>query len=170
MINPNRAKDAAGATVGPDTASKRPHKRQSAEVKLAELKRQLLEINDLSAAGAVLGWDQATYMPKGGAGARARQGAILSRLAHEKSVDPKLGKLLDELEPHAASLPYDSSEASLIRIARRDFEAAGRGSTRMDRAFARTIAASPTEFRSRFKTNGAQACRSSTSALPFSRN
>jgi len=40
---------------------------------------------------------------------------------------------------------------------------------RMDRAFARTIAASPTEFRSRFKPKGAQACRSSTSALSSSR-
>jgi transcriptional regulator GlxA family with amidase domain len=47
--------------------------------------------------------------------------------------------------------------------------ACGFGSLRrMDRAFARTIAASPTEFRSRFKTNGAQACRSSTSALSSS--
>ena len=39
---------------------------------------------------------------------------------------------------------------------------------RMDRAFARTIAVSPTEFRSRFKTNGDQACRPSMSALSFS--
>lgn len=36
---------------------------------------------------------------------------------------------------------------------------------RMDRAFARAIAVSPTEFRSRFKTHGVSACRSSTSAL-----
>jgi transcriptional regulator GlxA family with amidase domain len=35
---------------------------------------------------------------------------------------------------------------------------------RMDRAFARSIAASPTEFRSRFKTNGDRACLSSISA------
>jgi transcriptional regulator GlxA family with amidase domain len=47
--------------------------------------------------------------------------------------------------------------------------ACGFGSLRrMDRAFARTIAASPTEFRSRFKTNGAQGCRFSTSALSSS--
>ena len=47
--------------------------------------------------------------------------------------------------------------------------ACGFGSLRrMDRAFARTIAASPTEFRSRFKTNGDQACQSSTSALSSS--
>jgi len=48
--------------------------------------------------------------------------------------------------------------------------ACGFGSLRrMDRAFGRTIAASPSEFRSRFKTNGVQACRSSTSALSSSR-
>jgi transcriptional regulator GlxA family with amidase domain len=48
--------------------------------------------------------------------------------------------------------------------------ACGFGSLRrMDRAFARTIAASPTEFRSRFKTNGAQPCRSSMSASSFFR-
>jgi transcriptional regulator GlxA family with amidase domain len=40
---------------------------------------------------------------------------------------------------------------------------------RMDRAFARTIAVSPTEFRARFKTNGVQTCRSSMSVLSSSR-
>jgi transcriptional regulator GlxA family with amidase domain len=48
--------------------------------------------------------------------------------------------------------------------------ACGFGSLRrMDRAFARMIAASPVEFRSRFKTSGGQACRSSTSASSSSR-
>ena len=41
---------------------------------------------------------------------------------------------------------------------------------RMDRAFARMLAASPTEFRSQFKSNGAQSCPSSTSALSYSRS
>jgi Zn-dependent M32 family carboxypeptidase len=42
------------------------HKPQpaSAKVKLAELKRRLMEISDLRAAGALLAWDQATYLPK----------------------------------------------------------------------------------------------------------
>ena len=97
---------------------------QSAETKLSELRRRLLEISDLSAAGALLRWDHATYMPKCGATARARQGAILRRLAHERSVAPELGKLLEELKPHVAGLPYDSNEASLLRVARRDFEKA----------------------------------------------
>jgi hypothetical protein len=32
----------------------------SAEAKLAELKKRLLEISDLEAVGSVLGWDHAT--------------------------------------------------------------------------------------------------------------
>ena len=57
------------------------HDRRSAEDRLAELKRRLLEISDLGSAGSVLGWDEATYMPKGGAAARGRQSATLSRIA-----------------------------------------------------------------------------------------
>ncbi len=104
-----------------NVSSARAHGLHSAEQKLEELKHHLLEISDLGSASAVLSWDQATYMPKGGAPARSRQGAILRKLAHERSIDPALGKLLDELEPHAATLPHDSDDASLIRIARRDF-------------------------------------------------
>jgi carboxypeptidase Taq len=74
--------------------------------------------------GAVLGWDQATYMPPGGAVARARQGALLSRLAHERFTDPALGRLLDELQPYADGLPQDCHDARLVRVARRDFEKA----------------------------------------------
>jgi carboxypeptidase Taq len=96
----------------------------SAEARLAELRLRLLEISDLSNAGAVLGWDQATYMPKGGAAARARQGATLSRLAHEKFTDPAVGRLLDGLAAYAARQPYESDDASLVRIVRRDYEKA----------------------------------------------
>jgi carboxypeptidase Taq len=101
-------------------------KRRSVESKLEELKHRLREISDLGAAGALLSWDQATYMPKGGAGARARQSAALRRLAHEKSIEASLGRLLDDLAAHADALPYDFDDASLIRVARRDFEKAAR--------------------------------------------
>src|SRR5215510_7955049 len=98
--------------------------RRSVETTLEELKHRLREIGDLDAAGALLGWDQATYMPPGGAPARARQGAILRRLSHERLVDPALGRLIDELLPYADGLSYDTDDASLIRVARRDFEKA----------------------------------------------
>src|SRR5215470_14777872 len=100
--------------------------RRSPETMLAELKHRLMEISDLNFAGAVLNWDQATYMPAGGAAARGRQTAMLSKLAHEKSVDPELGRLLDALEPYSEKLPYESDDASLIRVVRRDFEKATR--------------------------------------------
>ena len=67
--------------------------RRSAEQMLVELKQWLREISDLNAAGGVLNWDQATYMPEGGAGARGRQLAMLCRLAHERAVAPALGRL-----------------------------------------------------------------------------
>ena len=63
-------------------------------------------------------------MPKGGAVARARQGATLSRLAHERFTDPAVGRLLDGLAAYAARQPYESDDASLIRIVRRDYEKA----------------------------------------------
>lgn len=92
------------------------------EAQLQELRTRLLEVSDLEAAASLLRWDQTTYMPTGGAPARGRQLATLSRLAHEKFTDPAVGRLLDELQPHLESLPYDSDEAGLIRVARRFYE------------------------------------------------
>lgn len=89
---------------------------------LDELKNHLLDIFDLQHAGALLNWDEATYMPPGGAAARGRQSALLAKLAQEKAIDPAIGKLLDELRPYEESLPYDFDDASLIRVARRDYE------------------------------------------------
>jgi carboxypeptidase Taq len=92
--------------------------------KLSELRALLLEINDLESAGAVLLWDQTTYMPPGGAKARGRQLGTLSRLAHEKFTHPIIGRMLAELRSYEESLPYESDEAALIRVTRRDYERA----------------------------------------------
>ncbi|MDQ5851868.1 MAG: carboxypeptidase M32 [Chloroflexota bacterium] len=94
------------------------------EAKLEDLKARLGEINDLESAAALLNWDQATYMPPGGAAARGRQLATLQQLAHEKFTDPAIGRLLEDLQPYEESLPYESDDASLIRVARRNYERA----------------------------------------------
>lgn len=96
------------------------------ETKLAELKTRLLEIADLNGAASVLGWDQLTYMPKGGAAARGRQMATLAKLAQEKFIEPAIGRLLDDLRPYEESLPFEDDDASLIRVTRRDYERATR--------------------------------------------
>jgi len=94
------------------------------EQKLKTLKTHLAEVDDLQTAGAILYWDQSTYMPPGGAPARSRQLATLSRLAHEKFIDPQIGKLLDDLQPYADGLPNGSDDAALIRVTRREYERA----------------------------------------------
>ncbi|MDX9992206.1 MAG: carboxypeptidase M32 [Anaerolineales bacterium] len=94
--------------------------------KLKQLKARLQEIGDLNGAAAVLNWDQSTYMPTGGAPARGRQMAALARLSQEKLIDPAIGKLLDDLQPYAESLPYDDDAAALIRATRRDYDKASK--------------------------------------------
>jgi carboxypeptidase Taq len=103
-------------------AAKPARNRRSTEHMLMELKQRLCEISDLTAAGDVLNWDQATYMPQGGVDGRSRQCAMLYSLAHERAVAPALGGLLDTLAHYGESLPHDSDDACLIRVARRDFQ------------------------------------------------
>lgn len=87
-----------------------------------ELKNRLNEIADLNKIGQVLNWDQQTMMaPKGGT-VRAEQMATLGRIAHEKFTSADIGQLLDNLRDYEATLPYDSDDASLIRVARQDYE------------------------------------------------
>lgn len=88
---------------------------------LQELRTRLTEINDIDSAMSLLYWDQATYMPLGGAAARGRQLATLRQISHAKFTDPVIGQLLEDLRPYEKSLPYDSDEASLIRLTRRNY-------------------------------------------------
>ncbi len=126
---PRRAPAAARPTphTTPDAAvSARSGKALSGTVekRLAALKERLAEVADLEAASAVLGWDQATYMPRGGAGARGAQSATLDRLAHEKFTDPDIGRLLDALQPVFEARGVDDPDTALIRVTRRDYDAA----------------------------------------------
>ena len=67
------------------------HKLQNMNESLAELKRNLAEISDLQSLSALAHWDQATYMPVGGALARGRQISLLDGMAHEKFIAPHIG-------------------------------------------------------------------------------
>ncbi len=90
--------------------------------KLEKLENLLHEIHDLSAANAVLEWDQQVNMPRGAAEDRGEQMATLGRIAHIKSTSDELGKLLDDLTTEAASLDKDSDEARLIKVAKRHYD------------------------------------------------
>jgi carboxypeptidase Taq len=92
------------------------------EQKWNELKQRLREIYDIGSAISLLTWDQNTYMPAAAAEARGCQIATLARIQHEKMTDPALGRLLEDLAEWEKELPYESDEASLIRVVRREFE------------------------------------------------
>ena len=89
-----------------------------------ELVGRLNEIANLGKAAALLGWDQHTMMPPRGAPARAEQLATLGRVAHEKFTSDEMGRLLDDLAGFEQEHDYDSFEASLVRVARRDWQKA----------------------------------------------
>src|ERR1700680_405059 len=89
---------------------------------LQRLKAILAEVMDLHRAGAVLDWDQETYMPPGGVQNRAEQLSTLSEAAHRRFTSEEVGRLLYEAEDGAAKLPFDSDEASLVRVTRRDYD------------------------------------------------
>jgi carboxypeptidase Taq len=89
---------------------------------LEQLKTILAEVTDLSRAAALLDWDQETYMPPGGVTARSDQLSTLLRLSHVRFTGDDVGRLLSELEDETAGRPFDSYEASLVRVTRRDYD------------------------------------------------
>src|SRR6267143_4898158 len=92
--------------------------------KLLSLKAILAEVMDIQRAGAVLDWDQETYMPPGGIQNRAEQASTLSEVAHRRFTSDEVGLLLEEAETAVANQPFDSDDASIVRVTRRDYELA----------------------------------------------
>ena len=70
-------------------------------------------------------------MPPLGTESRAESLATLGRIIHDRFTDPEIGRLLDRLAALEESLPYDSDDASLIRVTRRDYEKACRVPTEL---------------------------------------
>ncbi|MGH2543126.1 MAG: carboxypeptidase M32 [Ardenticatenaceae bacterium] len=90
---------------------------------LAKLKEQLTLIGGLIYANALMGWDQESQMPEGGAAPRARAMASVSHVAHEMSTSAEYARLLEAAEAEAdrLGLDPDSDDARLLWWARRDF-------------------------------------------------
>ncbi|MCZ7547124.1 MAG: carboxypeptidase M32 [Anaerolineae bacterium] len=89
---------------------------------IERLKARLADYRSIEEAMALLSWDQQTHMPKGGAPARARQLATLSKLAHQTLVSSETADLLAAAEDEAAALDYDADDAAFVRAARRDYD------------------------------------------------
>ncbi len=108
--------------------------------KWQELRRRLAQVQNIHYASALLGWDQQTYMPPKGAAGRAEQLGTLDKIAHEMFTSDEIGCLLEDLTPEAAKLDFDSDEASLIRVCKRDYEKARRVPPELVEEISRTSA------------------------------
>ena len=124
---------------------------------LEQLKSRLADIQSLEAMAWLLDWDQRTMMPPGGGAHRKTRGqdhqpgggahradhlALVERFAHERLIDPEVGRLLDELAPAEASLDPDSVDAATIRVTRRDYDKAVRVPAKLREEMARASAES----------------------------
>lgn len=98
---------------------------------LNALKERLNEAHHLQMVMALLGWDQQVNMPPGGAEHRAAQLGTMSKLQHELFTSEETGRLLDAAESEGRELPYDSDDASLLRVARHDYDLATRVPTKL---------------------------------------
>ncbi len=90
--------------------------------KYEQLKIRLGEIHDVNRAGALLGWDQQTYMPPAGAEARAYALGTLSKIAHDLLVSDETGRLIEGAAAELSGANSDSEEAALLRVVQRDYD------------------------------------------------
>lgn len=87
----------------------------------SELTKQFREAALLSSAGSVLGWDERTYMPRGGAQLRADQLGLISGMIHQMTTDPKIGDWLDAIENTDMTSDPLSPEAVNVREIRHTY-------------------------------------------------
>lgn len=107
---------------------------------IQQLQAHLADVVRLGQIGAILGWDQQTMMPPGGAEARAEHLATISKIAHEMFVDEKTGRLLEEAERAVQGMDGDSFEAALVRVVRHDYDLETKLPTTLVEAIARETA------------------------------
>ncbi len=90
--------------------------------KYNELLEHLSVIHQLATTLGVLEWDMQVNLPPSGYSYRGEQVATLTKMRHEMFTSGKTAELLDAAAQEVGDLPYESDEASLIRVVRQDYE------------------------------------------------
>jgi len=89
---------------------------------LSRLREIIAEVADLEEAARLLYWDLETYLPDAGFVGRGHVLATLNRRSHDLFASDEVTLLLDAAETEVASLAFDSDDASLVRVSRRDHD------------------------------------------------
>jgi carboxypeptidase Taq len=83
---------------------------------------RLHEISDLQALSALTGWDQQTSMPVGAGEVRMHQVATLEGLIHERSTEPEIGSLLEQLAEKVQKAPFTDADRGLYYQVKRGYD------------------------------------------------
>lgn len=93
----------------------------------ADLCGTLREVGTLASVASLLNWDQETYMPSGGADARAEQSSLMAGITHERRTSQRVGDLLAACEADRSLTGDESSPtARCLKQVRRDYDRATR--------------------------------------------
>lgn len=87
-----------------------------------QLLRRVRQVNDLTGAAGLLGWDQRTLMPTRGADVRAERIATIAGLAHEIFTGDETGDLLNRSADFASTKGNDSFEGALWKLVKRQYD------------------------------------------------
>ena len=87
---------------------------------LENLRSKTSDLDALHAALSMMEWDQQTFMPRGGAEARAEHVGLLSRMYHETLTSDELKRALELARSEAKS----DDEIAMLRVVQRDIDQA----------------------------------------------
>lgn len=100
------------------------HDMSTAEKAYDELRKEMRETSTLASIGSLLGWDEHTYMPPGGAENRANQSSLIARMVHERATAPKIGEWLGTIESSDLVRDPHSDAGANVREWRRGYDRA----------------------------------------------
>lgn len=86
---------------------------------IEELKSRYADLNALRSAIMLMDWDQQTFMPRGGADARAEHVARLAKLFHEMFTADETRRLIEDSTSDA-----EGDDADMLRVLTRDLDLA----------------------------------------------
>ena len=119
-----------------------------------ELIRRSRERAVLGSCSALLGWDEQTYLPRGGSTFRGDQMALLAGLSHERATDPQVGELLDQVEQSTIVEDPLSPESANLREWRRSYDRVTKLPRTLVEELARTTSIAQQEWVEARKSNG----------------
>jgi len=86
------------------------------------INNQQKELSVLGGIGALIGWDQMTYMPKRGAQEKSEQSALLSKIVHEKVVSDEFWNHIEKLNKDSYFENLSKEDKNIVKRLRKDVE------------------------------------------------